>query len=196
MSELPPLPDLRTFIGRETAVIEIIARLRASLEGDSSRITIMRGWPGVGKTTLAIVIAHHPEVVRLFPDGIFWTSLGDNPDIMSEFTIWGYMLDIGGFKTVSDAKDRLSAIFERKRALLIIDDVYEIEHGKLFSALGGPHCATLFTTRFPQVAGASPMLPVTTSIYWSNSPTMTPLSCSASYAGRQSSATLKMPIRL
>jgi hypothetical protein len=152
ISELPPLPDLRTFIGREEAVIEIVARLRASLEQDWNRKTVMRGWPGVGKTTLAIVVAHHPEVTRLFPDGIFWTSLGDNPDLMSEFTIWGYMLDIGGFKTINDAQDRLSAIFERKRALLIVDDVYEIEHGSLFGSLGGPYCATLFTTRFPLVA--------------------------------------------
>lgn len=73
-SLLPPLPSL--VIGRESALTELKERLSNSKEGNSVQvITAMRGWPGVGKTTLAAWLAHNDEIQARFPDGVLWASL-------------------------------------------------------------------------------------------------------------------------
>jgi hypothetical protein len=39
----------------------------------------LRGAGGYGKSTLAQALCHDPDVVAAFPDGILWTTLGENP---------------------------------------------------------------------------------------------------------------------
>ena len=53
----------------------------------------------------------------------------------------------------SACRDRLRAVLYRRRALLIVDDVWEAAHGSYFT-VAGPHCRTLITTREPPVAYA------------------------------------------
>ena len=43
-----------------------------------------------------------------------------------------------------------TAIGERK-LLIVLDDVWKVEEGLAFK-VGGPHCAYIVTTRFPQLA--------------------------------------------
>src|SRR5262249_30548841 len=46
---------------------------------------------------------------------------------------------------------RIRAAIGTRQMLLIIDDVWEVEQALAFK-VGGPHCAHLFTSRFPGVA--------------------------------------------
>jgi hypothetical protein len=128
-------------------------------------LTAVRGWPGVGKTTLAAALAHDPEIANAFPDGVLWVSLGQTPDLLSELATWGRALgtdDLLRARTLEEATARLTALLRNKRMLLIVDDVWEPEHVIPFK-VGGRGCAMFITTRVNSVAQA--LAPTPNDIY-------------------------------
>jgi NB-ARC domain-containing protein len=151
----PPFPEL-VFIGREGALHEV--KKRVGINGDSRRSTrtsIVRGWPGVGKTTLVSVLSRDPDVARVYPDGVLWTSLDQKPALMSILAGWGRALgrdDLLRVATPEEAAAQLATTLHRKRMLLIVDDVWEADHGALFQRVRGADCALLITTRMTDVA--------------------------------------------
>jgi hypothetical protein len=158
----PPRPPL--MIGRETALQELKARLGVPGGHDNGKkkrnavqvMTAVRGWPGVGKTTLAAALAHDPDIIKTFSDGVLWASLGDKPDLFSSLATWGTALGIDDLvhsKTLEEMSARLTARLRDKKVLLIVDDVWEAEHAVPFR-IGGRECAMLITTRFSPVAEA------------------------------------------
>ncbi len=158
----PPFPSL--IIGREDALRDLKIRLGVTGAGQKSAsnvqvLTAVRGWPGVGKTTLAAALSYDPDVVKAFPDGVLWISLGPdlNPDkVLSLLTVWGRALgtdDLLRAKTVDEASAQLASLLRHKQYLLIIDDAWEVTHAKPFCA-GGPGCAHLITTRENHIAQA------------------------------------------
>ena len=40
------------------------------------------GMGGIGKTVLASALAHDTEVREAFPDGIYWLTFGQNPNLL------------------------------------------------------------------------------------------------------------------
>ena len=50
-------------------------------------VTAVRGWPGVGKTTVAAALAHDQVLASAFPDGLLWASIGQNPDLIGQLDI-------------------------------------------------------------------------------------------------------------
>lgn len=151
----PPLPTL--FIGRDEDVTQLKTRLGISSEEKPAApqiLTAVRGWPGVGKTTLASAIAYDESVLKAFPDGVLWVSLGQTPNVLSELAAWGRALgadDLLRARTVDEASSQLRAMLRTKRVLLIIDDAWEAPHTIPFM-VGGKNCATLVTTRVNQLA--------------------------------------------
>lgn len=161
----PPLPAL--VVGREDDLHNLKARLGITGEGPVSTqvLTAIRGWPGIGKTTIAAVLAHDAEIIAAFPDGVLWTSLGPNPSLFSELATWGRALgtdDLLRAKTLEEATAQLTALLRNKRMLLIVDDVWQPEHAVPFK-VGGRGCATLVTTRVNSVAQA--LAPTANDIY-------------------------------
>ncbi len=159
---VPLLPAL--MLGREQALRDLKDRLIVGSSGTSSEglsgrtqvLTAMRGWPGVGKTTLAAFLAHDAEILAAFPDGVLWTTLGTEPDVLSLLTSWGYRLQldaIGKARTVEEASALLAAALQQKRMLLIVDDVWRPEQAIPFR-VGGAGCALLLTTRESRIAHA------------------------------------------
>lgn len=151
----PAMPTL--FIGRDEDMASLKTRLGITAEEKPSApqiLTAVRGWPGVGKTTLASALAHDESVAKVFPDGVLWVSLGQNPNVLSELATWGRALgtdDLLHARTVEEASSQLRAMLRNKRQFLIIDDVWEAKHAVSF-LVGGRNCATLITTRVNQVA--------------------------------------------
>jgi hypothetical protein len=159
----PPLPAL--VIGREDDLRNLKARLLRTDQTSPQILTAIRGWPGVGKTTIASVLAHDPDIASAFPDGILWTSLGPQPNLFSELTTWSRAVGAGSLptaKTLEEAATQLTAMLRNKRMLLIIDDVWEPEHAVPFR-VGGRDCACLITTRENKVAQA--LAPTPNDIY-------------------------------
>ena len=80
----PPPPAL--VIGREVDISELKTRLGITPGGLKRKLTIIRGWPGVGKSTLVSTLAYDPDIARAYPDGVLWTSLGEHAGPLSKLT--------------------------------------------------------------------------------------------------------------
>jgi len=118
-------------------------------------LTAIKGWPGVGKTTLAAALAHDDDIKRAFPTGVLWTSLGPSPNVLSELAAWGRALgvDLTRAASIAEASAALAALLRDARTLLIVDDVWQAEHAQPFR-VGGHGCALLVTTRHADAARA------------------------------------------
>lgn len=152
----PPRP--RLMLGRDKDAIAIKTRLGVGgRTGRSTQVlTAMKGWPGVGKTTLASALAYDPEIAQAFPDGVLWATLGQQPNVARELTTWGRLLGIADLHhapTLEEMSGRLRQALQARRCLLIVDDAWQAEHVPFFD-VGGPGCALLVTTRRPEVARA------------------------------------------
>lgn len=158
---LPPLPPL--VIGREAALAELRARL--GLGGQRRSLTVVQGWPGVGKSTTLALLARDPHVMRLFPDGVLWASLGEQPGLLTILVSWAEAVGIAAHsraQTVDELAKQLTLALRDRRMLLILDDIWHVEHTAPFS-VGGKECAMLMTSRLNDVAQA--LAPTTRDIY-------------------------------
>ena len=154
----PPLPGL-IMVGRENALAEIKKLLSPGPTKTSAvdgNLVVLRGWPGVGKTTLAGAVGRDPEVLSAFPDGVLWTSLDREPVLMSKIAEWGRALGTDEMlrsPTIDEAVAKLATMLKQRRMLLIVDDVWKPEHALPFiKAAAGSKCSILVTTRLTQVA--------------------------------------------
>jgi tetratricopeptide (TPR) repeat protein/transcriptional regulator with XRE-family HTH domain len=150
-----PLPPPVHLVGREGELAELKQRLRA---GDNVAMTALHGLPGVGKTTLAITLAHDAEMHAHFRDGILWAGLGPAPDVSSVLSRWSLLLGIATPDMTGESDHEGLALLLRRaigarQMLLVIDDAWQLEDALVFK-VGGPNCAHLVTTRFPGIASA------------------------------------------
>ncbi|MCB8901557.1 MULTISPECIES: AfsR/SARP family transcriptional regulator [unclassified Streptomyces] len=112
---LPPIPSVPGFTGREHEVHSLVSQLTTERPGgDSERapFAVLSGAPGIGKTALALHVAH--LVSRHFPDGCLLVPL-TRPD--------------GSPRPAEEAADELRRALPagpgtgRGRSLLVLDDV-------------------------------------------------------------------------
>ena len=160
---IPLQPAIR-LVGRDNELNSLKQRLYA---GGSVALTALNGLPGVGKTALAIELAHDHEIRAHFHDGILWAALGPEPNMLGLLSRWGAMFGISSTEMANLSDSEAWAIALRRAIglrsmLLVIDDAWRIEDA-LTLKVGGPICAHLVTTRFPNIAtavatgGASPI---------------------------------------
>jgi hypothetical protein len=117
-------------------------------------IIAIQGWPGVGKSTIAALLAHDPAIRVLYPDGTLWVSLGENPNLMAELSKWANALGIpmrGYILDTEELSSKIAAALRDKKVLLIVDDVWQIAHANAFK-VQGHHSAFVCTTRFNDIA--------------------------------------------
>jgi DNA-binding SARP family transcriptional activator len=146
-SVLPPLPIL--LIGRDKVRNELYQKLQRE-----HPIIAIQGWPGVGKSTIAALLAHDPAIRVLYPDGTLWVSLGENPNLMAELSKWANALGIpmrGYLLDTEELSSKIAAALRDKKVLLIVDDVWQIAHANAFK-VQGHHSAFVCTTRFNDIA--------------------------------------------
>ena len=152
----PLVPLLTTIstglVGRDTLLHELKQRL---LSGGDVALTALNGLPGVGKTALATELVHDADVRTHFYDGVLWASLGPHPHIPGQLERWGALLNIPPHELLNQSIEALSMAIRStigsRHFLLVIDDIWNIEDA-LVCKVGGPNCAYLITTRFPQIA--------------------------------------------
>jgi len=90
----PSLPE-QGVVGREDLLRDLKQYL---FTRQTLTLTALDGLPGAGKTTLAIALAHDPEVRKYFSDGVLWAGLGKDvqkeSDIVLHLDRWARMLGI------------------------------------------------------------------------------------------------------
>jgi transcriptional regulator with XRE-family HTH domain len=150
----PPVPSLIVGRDEDIRILKQNLKITGRVESTVQILTAIKGWPGVGKTTIASALAHDADILTSFPDGVLWVSLGQEPNLLSEMATWGRALgteELLRAQTIKEAQAQLAALLRNKQMLLIIDDVWQPEHAVPFK-VGGRKCATLITTRRDNVA--------------------------------------------
>ena len=117
------------------------------MTGSSQRIGV-QGMGGIGKSVLAAALAREPEVQAAFPDGIFWVTVGIEPLLVTQQADLAEALsgEKPAFNEVKQGKECLGQLLANRTCLLILDDVWQLDHADAFNALG-PHGRLLLTTR-------------------------------------------------
>jgi hypothetical protein len=111
-------------------------------------VSAIYGLAGVGKSVLASALAHDAEVQSFCMDGVLWTTLGQNPDVLSTLYGWIQALDDRDYRptTIDSASAHLRTLLHDKKMLLVVDDAWHTEHVEAFK-VGGEGCRVLVTTR-------------------------------------------------
>lgn len=143
---VPPLPP--DVVPRTSLVDGVVAGLvEGGGEGGPGRHTLIQGAGGFGKTTLALLACHRPELLRAYPDGLLWTSLGEAPELAR---VLGdlHVLATGGPAGVTGTGELAAALAKAlhgRRCLVVLDDVWREDDLLPFMRLDGPRL--LVTTR-------------------------------------------------
>lgn len=148
----PPAPA-DGLVGRE----HVLTTLKTCLRRQTGQAVVaLSGWPGVGKTALAISLAHEHELLQRFHDGVLWACLGPDADLLAELRRWGQLLAIDENSltrpgSIDEWSRAIHARIGERSFLLIIDDAWTCQDALAFK-IGGSNCAYLLTTRIPAVA--------------------------------------------
>ena len=147
---VPPKPAV-PLLGRDALLSDLIARLSA---GHSPAIST-DGLPGVGKTALAVALAHDARVRSVLPDGVLWGGLGVNPDVVTVQNQWAAALgvDLADEQDVYRRRERLSTVLGDRPVLVVLDDAWENEAAQTLR-LSSMYAVHLLTTRNRAIARA------------------------------------------
>jgi hypothetical protein len=144
-----------SLLGRHDLVTQIKHRLIAA---DNLTLTALNGFPGIGKTSLAVAVVMDHQVQTYFDGGILWARLGPYPNVLGQLIRWGALLGVTASQ-VENAnspqawRQALQAAIGTRHMLLVIEDAWTTEDA-LALQVGGPTCAHLLTTHLPQIAQA------------------------------------------
>ncbi len=95
------------------------------VSGAAARVGL-QGMGGIGKSVLASALAHRPEVRRAFPDGVYWVTLGQEPNVADLQRGMARALgDDGLFTGVDAGQEKLRELLGTRAALLVLDDVWQ-----------------------------------------------------------------------
>ena len=154
-NQAPPKPSY--FVERPEVSVEVKKLLLSAETAEAGTLVIsaIYGLGGIGKSTLAAALAQEKDVQAYFSDGIFWATLGQQPDILSFLHGWIQALGDYDFKPtgIDAASLQLRTLLADKKALLVVDDLWNAEDVEPFR-VAGAGCKLLVTTREAPVKGA------------------------------------------
>jgi tetratricopeptide (TPR) repeat protein len=165
-AQLPP--DIQEFTGRAEEVAQLRRHLAAAGGPEAGRglavvISVIAGKPGVGKSALAIHLAH--QLVPAFPDGQLYVNLrGAGRQRLAPAAVLGQFLHAlrlpdEDIPTELDQQvARYRTLLASRRILVVLDNAADAAQVRPLLP-GSPTCAVLITSRNPLTAveGARPL---------------------------------------
>jgi DNA-binding SARP family transcriptional activator len=146
--QIPPEPT--DFVGREAETSAVADALTSARSGAGVPIAVIRGRPGIGKSSLAAHVAH--RLRPLFPDGLLYVELGGSSsppdvgaaleDLLRGLGVPASTIPVGTTGRAGLLRSRLSG----RRVLVVIDDAAASEQVLPFLP-GTAGCAVLVTSR-------------------------------------------------
>ena len=110
----------------------------------------IRGIGGIGESTLAKALCHHPLIEEYFVDGFLWISL--TPPVPSLITklseIYQRLTDKSATPNISLLMSKISSLVSKPscKLLVILDDVWEVKDAMVFVDVFS-NCKIILTTR-------------------------------------------------
>lgn len=150
------IAESHDYFARANDLATVVKRLR-----DPARHSVFRGTQilqicgegGAGKSVLASMIAIHPQIRDIYPDGIHWVALGETNDVLTAQASLSTSMGLGvEFTSAIEGANVLTSAFSSRRSLVILDDARSGEDVKPL-VVTGPNGATLVTSRHPLLAG-------------------------------------------
>jgi tetratricopeptide (TPR) repeat protein len=143
-------PDVAAFTGRDTELEQLEVELLAA-PGHTVVISAIHGKPGVGKSALAIHLAH--RLAARFPDGQVYVNLrgADHMPLSAQTALTEllHVLDIPAEQQPSTL-DGKAALWRRRvagmRVLMVLDNAYDDAQVRPMLP-GSPTCAVIVTSR-------------------------------------------------
>jgi hypothetical protein len=150
----PPMGN-EIFVGRGQLLSELKRQILEKKENRERFVFVLLRMPGIGKTELALHLAHDPELLRAFLGGILWVQIGQNPKIKDLFKNWLYALGdlpqcVSQLDTVEAQQIRLKRLIGSKQMLLLLDDVWDYQNASYFLDIND-YCIFVLTTRLQDV---------------------------------------------
>jgi hypothetical protein len=155
----PPLPAHFLVRRREIELVleSITADVRRPIVVTSVEQTAtLQGMAGVGKSVLAAAVARATETRRVFEHGVVWLRVGQTPDLLQKMRELGAALgdDVLHYQDLDTARGKMQQLLQNKVCLIVLDDVWNVEHVEPFQGALGPRCRLLITSRDGAIATA------------------------------------------
>jgi len=148
-AQLPP--DVADFTGREEQVARLCGALDPGRPATATAVTVVSGKPGVGKSALAVHVAH--RLRSDFPDGQLHVDLGgaEHQPLAPEDVLDRFLrgLGVGGAAVPAAPEERRDLYRSRladRRVLVVLDNAADEAQVRPLLP-GGPSCAVVVTSR-------------------------------------------------
>lgn len=136
------------------------------LTGDPERardvqfLTSLHGFPGIGKSELAVHLARDPDVISTFRNGVIWHECEPKKSKSSENSRARERLlidlcrrlsgeEIGYLALIDQMQAELRRVLKDRSVLFVFDDVWDGEMLQLIKEILPSHCSILVTTPVP-----------------------------------------------
>ena len=133
----------------------ILAKISQLLLADEQQLVAVTGIGGAGKSVLAGQACMGRQVQRAFRDGIVWLEAAPRQDPIVLLATLAHRLGLPrtatGFTTVEQGREQLAAALQRKRLLIVVDNVAERPPLDALTGLA-PLCTVLSSTRLAGLA--------------------------------------------
>ncbi|MFE0023856.1 BTAD domain-containing putative transcriptional regulator [Amycolatopsis sp. NPDC059021] len=155
--------DLPDFTGRDDIVSDVVALLRERAGRGSPTVVVLSGAPGVGKSAIAVRVAH--AVREVFSDGQLHVDLAGTSSaprapmgVLAELLRTLGIPDAGLPRELSERAALLRSRLAGRRMCVVLDDAGSAAQVRPLLP-GSGACAVLVTSRvkLPDLAGATPV---------------------------------------
>jgi hypothetical protein len=148
--DVPPHFQPRPQVASDLSFTMLIDERAPVVLAGPDRVTLLHGMPGVGKSVLAAAFARATTTRRSFSGGVFWLTAGD----ATADALVARLVQLLGRPPPGngDAVTHLTAALAPLSALMVVDDVWQVDQvAPLVDALG-PSCRLLVTCRSSALA--------------------------------------------